>query len=295
MRQTLKQLFATLVILVLLPYIVTVFINGASIQTNAGAGDQYVKIQTASGIIKMPLDEYGMGVLAKEIPISYKAEAIKAQAVLVRTSLYKEVQEEGNDIIFKDVFWTTSDMQKEWGSSDYHKNLKKLKKAWEETEGKILTYQEKPAMTPFHKMSSGKTRSGNEAFGSDAYPYLQIKECPKDVEADGAMSTVVIDKAEYSVDSYDSAGYVTKITYNGKSYTGEEFRKEFNLASSCFTVEEYDGKLRILTKGVGHGIGMSQNAAQQMAEEGKKEEEILQFFFEGTEIKVVAEILLNTE
>ena len=33
--------------------------------------------------------------------------------------------------------------------------------------------------------------------------------------------------------------------------------------------------------GYGHGIGMSQNAAKKMAEEGKTAEEILLFFYEG--------------
>lgn len=37
--------------------------------------------------------------------------------------------------------------------------------------------------------------------------------------------------------------------------------------------------------GYGHGVGMSQNAAQEMAREGKKYKEILTYFFDGVEIK----------
>jgi len=40
---------------------------------------------------------------------------------------------------------------------------------------------------------------------------------------------------------------------------------------------------------------MSQNTANKMSKKGKTYEEILQFFFAGTEIKEVAEILLDTE
>ena len=36
--------------------------------------------------------------------------------------------------------------------------------------------------------------------------------------------------------------------------------------------------------GNGHGLGMSQWTANEMAKEGKTYEEILQFFFEGTEL-----------
>ena len=53
--------------------------------------------------------------------------------------------------------------------------------------------------------------------------------------------------------------------------------------------------MRITTRGIGHGLGMSQNTANKMSKKGKTYEEILQFFFAGTEIKEVAEILLDTE
>lgn len=48
---------------------------------------------------------------------------------------------------------------------------------------------------------------------------------------------------------------------------------------------------RITTRGVGHGIGLSQNTANRMAEEGKQADEILQFFFEGCEIQEIADIV----
>jgi stage II sporulation protein D len=50
-----------------------------------------------------------------------------------------------------------------------------------------------------------------------------------------------------------------------------------------------------VTKGVGHGLGLSQYTANEMAKEGKNYKEILQFFFEGTEVKEVAEILWKVE
>lgn len=53
--------------------------------------------------------------------------------------------------------------------------------------------------------------------------------------------------------------------------------------------------MRVTTKGIGHGLGMSQNTANEMAKEGKQYDEILQYFYEGTEMKEVAEILLNVE
>ena len=55
--------------------------------------------------------------------------------------------------------------------------------------------------------------------------------------------------------------------------------------------QKYDGKLRITTRGIGHGLGLSQYTANQMAKEGKSMEEILAHFFEGTELKEGVEIV----
>lgn len=41
--------------------------------------------------------------------------------------------------------------------------------------------------------------------------------------------------------------------------------------------------------GYGHGVGMSQNAAKTMAAQGMNYEEILQFFYPGTELKSIYE------
>ena len=65
--------------------------------------------------------------------------------------------------------------------------------------------------------------------------------------------------------------------------------------SACFTLQDYNGKLRVTTRGVGHGLGMSQYTANRMAKEGKDYKEILDYFFSGTEIKEVTEILKTTE
>ena len=43
--------------------------------------------------------------------------------------------------------------------------------------------------------------------------------------------------------------------------------------------------MKITTTGNGHGMGMSLWTAGKMDEEGKTYEEILSFFFEGTELR----------
>ena len=56
------------------------------------------------------------------------------------------------------------------------------------------------------------------------------------------------------------------------------------LPSAFFTVEKSGDTFVIRGGGYGHGIGMSQNGANEMARKGKSCQEILQLFYPGTEI-----------
>ena len=159
----------------------------------------------------------------------------------------------------------------------------------------MLLYGEDLALTPFFRLSNGCTRDGAEVLGNGDYPYLKIVDCPLDIENTKQIQTVTVDDMDAEITALDTAGYVINVRVGQENVSGEEFRNTYNLASSCFTLQRYNGKMRITTRGIGHGLGMSQNTANKMSKKGKTYEEILQFFFAGTEIKEVAEILLDTE
>ena len=288
----LKKVWAYLTIMVLLPYIITVFIHGPSFASTSNVDNTYIKVKTKNGLLEMPIEEYCIGVLAKEIPADYTEEALKAQAILVRTNAYMKIQEGGSEVEFSDDFWTQKKMEKVWGTAKYFKYHQKLKNAWDATEGKVLTYEDKLAKTPFCRLTNGSTRDGKEALGED-YPYLTITDCSEDVEAVEQIQTVTLDKLDAEITQCDTTGYVQSIRVGKETVSGEEFRNTYGLASSCFTLQNYNGKLRITTRGVGHGIGMSQYTANHMAKDGKKCEEILKYFFKDTELKEVTQIVPN--
>lgn len=272
----LKTLAAIVLILVLLPYIVTVFANGK------GTKDSEPE-NPADALLK----EHCIGLLAKEVSAEYEEEMLKVQALLVRTTVYKEVEEMGKDILNQEGFGDIGDVDGIW--------YQKLERIWEETEGEVVMYQDQLALVPFHQISNGKTRIGSEVLGTEEYPYLQMKECPKDVEADGQMESKFIAVTGAKVEKYDSAGYALNVVVGEEKINGESFRDTYGLASSCFELQAFEKNTRVVTKGVGHGLGLSQYTANEMAKEGKNYEEILQFFFEGTEVKKVAQILWNVE
>ena len=84
-----------------------------------------------------------------------------------------------------------------------------------------------------------------------------------------------------------NTNHVSTITINNKIYTGIQFRKLLNLRSTDFTIQKQDNNYIITTIGYGHGVGMSQYGANQMAKEGSSYKEILNHYYVNTEISEI--------
>ena len=102
-EQKMKSAAAFLVIIILLPYIISVFVNGAD--AAAGEGSVfYVKVKVpdteeADGIAEIGWTDCLAGILAKEVPEDFGEEAMKAQAVVIRTQIYRELESSGDKIL----------------------------------------------------------------------------------------------------------------------------------------------------------------------------------------------------
>ena len=79
----------------------------------------------------------------------------------------------------------------------------------------------------------------------------------------------------------DSAGYVLFIRYLDAWAEGEALRYALNLPSASFEIEEDSDEILFRCKGAGHGLGLSQFGANEMALDGKDYIEILNYFFQG--------------
>ena len=105
----------------------------------------------------------------------------------------------------------------------------------------------------------------------------------------------------FTVESYTSGGYNDEMTVGGYStvqksgssafrtgaaITGRILRENvLNLRSACFTWEERGDSIVFTTKGYGHGVGMSQWGAIEMAKQGYSYVEILEHYYPGASIK----------
>lgn len=353
MWQKLKNFGSFCLIMLLLPYIVTVFVHGKdfeaagnkdkvfvnmkkiketasfartesvsdSIETNAaenvaGAGNETTvpkDRKEETEIIQVPWEEYFVGIMGREVPVEAEMEFLKAQAVLLRTKLYQELdaqKEAGLEMkTLDEQYLTRRELEEKAGVSEMESYYNKLLQAMRETDNQVLFYQDTYALVPFHQSSNGMTRSAQEVLGVDTSPYLAVRECPMDKEADDEMQIAAFEYkdvqakcqsflvavaeedanktyeiSDFEIISHDSAGYVLQMRIGETICTGDQFRDALSLTSSAFSLKDADGKLKITTMGKGHGLGMSQWTAQQMAKSGKKYQEILQFFFEGTNL-----------
>ena len=73
--------------------------------------------------------------------------------------------------------------------------------------------------------------------------------------------------------------------YEIQKQDGKVIQSTKLLPSAFFTIEKNGKSYIIEGGGYGHGIGMSQNGANEIAKTGKTYEQILQFFYSGTQVK----------
>ena len=69
------------------------------------------------------------------------------------------------------------------------------------------------------------------------------------------------------------------------SVSGVTIRDALGLRSLCFDIKYSDGKFTVVCLGYGHGIGMSQYGANNLAKEGYNAYQILKYYYTGVELK----------
>ncbi len=202
--------------------------------------------------------------------------------------------------------YTEQELKKLWGIS-YESNMEKLRQAVEETKGEILTYEDLPIQAAYHYAANCKTRNASEVPGQEDCIWLQSVDSEDDMLADGFLNISYMEKQDFvnalapifqdevldaeqmpgalELSKRDSAGYVTEVTYGTTVANGEAVRQALQLNSACFYLSELEGKIRIVTKGIGHGLGLSQYGANELAKQGKNCREILTYYYTGVSIE----------
>ena len=304
-----KILLAVVLILTIILFIVTKNVKQIYFEP-VPVSDKTKKVTVnllneSDGSIKnVNIEDYIIGVVAAEMPASFEPEALKAQAVAARTyAMYKkETRNLDYDLIIgtKDqAYQTNEELLKKWGVS-FFKNYLKVRDAVLATEGEILTYNGQTINAFYFSMSNGYTENVESVFKSDL-PYLKsvpstwdnesIKnyEFTKTISKEDFCKSLEIPCDNIKIENIQktSSNRVASITINGKTLEGTKVRSLLGLRSTDFTIECLDNDIKITTKGYGHGVGMSQYGANGMAKENHNYKEILNYFYQNTEISKI--------
>lgn len=240
------------------------------------------------------LEEYVIGVVAGEMPALFENEALKAQAIASRTYVINHLKNNTSisGTINDQVYLTKEEMKTKWGEN-YEKYYEKIKKDVEDTKGLIMYYNNEPIKAYYYSMSNGYTESSLNVF-NEQNDYLNIIESPfdEDNSYDQVFQKdifcqkldITCNSIELSEIKKDESNRIKSITINNKTFTGIEVRQKLSLRSTDFSISEDNDIVKITTKGYGHGVGMSQHGANNMAKQGYKYEKILKYYYQNIEI-----------
>lgn len=247
------------------------------------------------------LEDYLVGIVARQIPEDYPEEAIKAQVVLARSTWMRKMGD--GTVTEEDWKKTAEDLRVRMNVRDFMETYETIKEAVIDTKYEVLTYENLICYGVYHRVSAGHTRNSKDVFEKTIYEYITGVESVMDQESEDyltghyftpdfleqefrnhGMIFSFSDGDEIVVKTRDAGGYVQNIQIGDTICTGEEIRQMLHLSSSAFSVEIYDQKIRFLCRGQGHGMGLSQYGASRMAKEGSTYREILSYYFPRTKI-----------
>lgn len=256
----------------------------------------------------MKMEDYLAGVVAGEMKTDWPEEALAAQAILARTFTIKTIEEKGG--VPERNAQASTDI-KEFQAYDDKAITDKVRNAVKMTRGMIITYNQQPIYAWFHASAGGITATAKEGldFKEMEPPYIQSVQSPDDAAPEDVKNWTatftqkeildVLAKLGKSVDKVDSIAIGEKgpsgraVSFNiNNSVQVSAPEMRIALGSTKLKsllldkVEVVPDGVAFTGKGYGHGVGMSQWGAYQMATAmGKKYQDIIGYYFKGVTIE----------
>lgn len=247
-------------------------------------------------------EDYLAGVVPEEMPSEWRTDAVQAQAVAARTFALKGRKRHQGDGY--DLCATTHCQQ--YGGVGAEKSAATA--AIKATYGEVLTYNGALIEALFHTDSGGMTENSESVWGTK-YPYLRAaKELKQGTQAwtktlpattvaaavgknIGTLKKITLSKIGWGKETSDRtvSGRVKSATFIGDKgrviATGNNLRSLLGLKSTVFELTLKGAQVELKGYGYGHGLGLSQWGAKALAENGWDYKEILQHYYQGTNLK----------
>ena len=301
--------------------------GGPQEQSAQGQRDSAVFLAVKDGetVENMALDQYLRGVVRGEMPASFEQEALKAQAAAERTYVYYQLAA-GRKEAHPDAdvctdpaccsAWLSEDAAREKWGEDFDGWESRIGEAVAATDGQAALYAGQPILAVFHSSSAGKTAEAGDVWSGDV-PYLRSVDSPEGEETvpnyysaaefTAAEAKALLAQAHpeltfsggpdkwFGAVEKDESGRVGTVEVCGAPLRGVEVRRIFSLRSACFTVDAAADKVTFRVTGYGHGVGMSQYGANELARQGKTWQEILMWYYADITIGPAPETVQTAE
>ncbi|WP_008314027.1 SpoIID/LytB domain-containing protein [Leptolyngbya sp. PCC 6406] len=239
------------------------------------------------------LEHYLYSVVGGEMPTSWPSEALKAQAVAARSYVMYHRQRGRNP--HYDIGNTTA-WQVYRGLND---EALSTQTAVENTRAQVLTHNGQVIEAVFHSASGGHTENVEDIW-SQPLPYL------RGVQDFDAGSPVYQWTATFSLDEFSNRvpgvgrlqtaapqrltprGRVVNMRLEGNGgsrvVSGNDLRRALNLRSTLFSIAVNGSTVQVSGRGFGHGIGLSQWGAHNLAQQGNSYQQILGHYYRGVQL-----------
>lgn len=283
-----------LLILFLIPIFISSFNKATFLFSN---NEKTIIVHLTDLDLYLDLNDYVTGVVASEMPALFNEEALKAQAVAARSFATSKIENNFLELtsgISDQVYSPNFKLKEKW-NDDYNKYYNKIYNCVKSTHNEVIKRDNKILRTYYFSMSNGYTENSQTVFNDTSFTSVKSLEnentpnykFQKIFSSSELIKLLKVSNIDIQNIERNETNHVKSITINNKTYTGIEFRKLLNLRSTDFTIEKQDNNYIITTIGYGHGVGMSQYGANQMAKEGSSYKEILNHYYENTEISEI--------
>ncbi|MGN0696764.1 MAG: stage II sporulation protein D [Oscillospiraceae bacterium] len=290
--------------------------SGEKIYRCLGSSDFYVLREETGEVLKMSETEYVIGAVMAEMPADYPEEALKAQAAAAHTYAVRRREEQlsspdpalcgayiSDDPRKYQGFLSEEEAKKLYGSG-YDEAYRRISEAVSAVSDRVIICGGEPIVAAFHAVSPGKTESAENVWGSAVSYLMPVDSSFDETSADfsesftfsaaevrGRLAAEYPDKtipedilSEISSSEISPSGTVLTVTAGELMISGSDIRRIFSLPSAAFELSSDGEELTIVTKGYGHGVGMSQYGAKCLAEQGLTCEEIIKYYYTGAEL-----------
>ena len=296
-------------------------------QSAQGQKDGGVQLAVKNGdaVEIMALDVYLQGVVRGEMPASFELEALKAQAAAERTYIYYQLaagrkEAHPNADVCTDPSccnaWLSEEAAREKWGGDFDGWESRIEEAVAATDGQVALYDGQPILAVFHSSSAGKTAGAGDVWSGDM-PYLRSVDSPEGEETvpnyysaaefTAAEAKALLAQAHpeltfsggpdkwFGAVEKDESGRVGTVEVCGAPLRGVEVRRIFSLRSACFTIDAAADRVTFRVTGYGHGVGMSQYGANELARQGRTWQEILLWYYADIAIGPAPETVQTAE